>query len=195
MSSLSIENNSDGSESSSDSGTMNHSWILSKPKHIRDQFRAWNFYDTIQTNLLGEEEVSTDEKKLLLTEHLRTLLGHNRPQAVSSVTVFWDFSLILVPSPGIGPLISVPIVDFVQSQNRTVYTMISWFPDAKWEPVLGGLADHPDFLRYMSLVENTAGPCFKLSVFGELGLNNRGHLAARENRKVFCKPVHSGSLT
>ena len=91
MSSLSIENNSDGSESGSDSGTTNQSRILSKPKHIRDQFRAWNFYDTIQTNLLGEEEVSTDEKKLLLTEHLRTRLGHNRPQAVSSVTVICDF--------------------------------------------------------------------------------------------------------
>ena len=52
----------------------------------------------------------------------------------------------------------------------------------------GGLADNPDFLRYMSLVENTAGPWFKLSVFGELGLNNAGRRAARENRKVFFKP-------
>ena len=41
-------------------------------------------------------------------------------------------------------------------------------PDAKWVPVPGGLADNPDFLWYMSLVENTAGPWFKLSVFGEL---------------------------
>ena len=65
---------------------------------------------------------------------------------------------------------------------------IIWFPDAKWAPVPGGLADHPDFLRYMSLVENTAGPWFKLSVFGELGLNNAGRRAARENRKVFLKP-------
>ena len=45
-------------------------------------------------------------------------------------------------------------------------------------------------IMHMSLVENTAGPWFKLSVFGELGLNNRGRLAARENRKVFRKPVH-----
>ena len=58
-------------------------------------------------------------------------------------------------------------------------------PDAKWVPVPGGLADNPDFLWYMSLVENTAGPWFKLSVFGELGLNSAGRRAARENRKVF----------
>ena len=190
MSSLSIENNSEGSEAGSDCGTTNHSRISSKPKRIRDQFKAWNFNYTIQTDLLGEEGVSTDEKKLLLTEHLRTRLGHNRPQAVYSVTVFCDFSLVLVPSPGIGPLISVPIVGFVQSQNRTVHTMIPWFPDAKWAPVPSGLADHPDFLRYMSLVNNTTGPWFKLSVFGELGVNNGGRLAARENRKVFRKPVH-----
>ena len=30
--------------------------------------------------------VSTDEKKCMLAEHLRTRLGHNRPKAVSSVT-------------------------------------------------------------------------------------------------------------
>ena len=32
---------------------------------------------------------------------------------------------------------------------------IPWFPDAKWTPVPGGLEDHPDFLRYMSLAENS----------------------------------------
>ena len=125
MSSLSIEHNSDGSESGSDSGTTNHSQISSKPKRIRDQFRAWNFHYTIQTYLLGEEEVSTDEKKLLLT--------------------YWHLTSKLVWV--IVPLISVPIIGFVQSQNKTVYTMIPWFPDAKWAPVLGGFADHPDFRR------------------------------------------------
>ena len=51
----------------------------------------------------------------------------------------------------------------------------------------------------MSLVENTAGRWFKLSVFGELGLNNVGRLEARENRKVLCKvrrkPVQRRSST
>ena len=68
--------------------------------------------------------------------------------------------------------------------------MIPWFQDTKWEPVPCCLADHPDFLLYMSLVDNsvTMGPWFKLSVFGELGLNNWGRLKSRENPKVwFCK--------
>ena len=47
--------------------------------------------------------------------------------------------------------------------------MIPWFPDAKWLPVPGGLEDYPDFLRYMSLAENTAVPWFKIFVFGEAG--------------------------
>ena len=193
MSYPSIESNSEGSDDSLesgclDSGMVNHSQISSKLKRVRDQFRAWIFHYTIQTDLLGEEGVSTDEKKCMLAEHLRTRLGHNRPKAVSSVTVFCDFSLVLVPPTDISPLVSVPIVGFVQSESRTVHTIIPWFPDAKWAPVPGGLADHPDFLRYMSLVENTAGPWFKLSVFGELGLNNAGRRAARENRKVFLKP-------
>ena len=75
-------------------------------------------------------------------------------------------------------MISVPVAGYVQSQNRTVHSaihmMIPWFQDTKWEPVPCCLADHPDFLLYMSLVDNsvTMGPWFKLSVFGELGLNN-----------------------
>ena len=44
---------------------MNHSQISSKPKRVRDQFRAWNFQNTIHTILLGEEGVCTDEKNLL----------------------------------------------------------------------------------------------------------------------------------
>ena len=49
---------------------------------------------------------------------------------------------------------------------------IQWFPDAKWVPVPCSMADHPDFLQYISLAENTAGPWFNLSVFGKLGLNS-----------------------
>ena len=50
--------------------------------------------------------------------------------------------------------------------------MTKWFLDATSAPVPGGWAARPDFVLYMSLVENTVGPWFKLSVFGELGLNN-----------------------
>ena len=183
---------SEASSQSSDSGLdcSGFSQISRKPKQIKNQCKAWNFQYTLSTDLLGEEGVTTHEKTSLLTEHLRTRLGHRKPHAVHSVTVFCDFKSVLLPSTDVSPLISIPIIGYVQSQSSTAYAMTEWFPDATWAPVPGGLADHPDFLRYMSLVENTAGPWFKLSVFGELGLNNAGRRAARENRKVFRKPVH-----
>ena len=36
--------------------------------------------------ILGEEDVFTNEKKVLLTEHLQTCLGHNRPLAALTLT-------------------------------------------------------------------------------------------------------------
>ena len=146
---LSIENNSDGSESGSDSETTNHSRISNKSKCIRDQFRAWNFIILFRPICLKRKR-----KRFLLmnrnfclpstSELVWVIIGLRlSPPSLYSAT----FSLVTVPPPGIGPLISVPIVCFVQSQKRTVYTMIPWFPDAKWAPVLCGLTDHPDFLQ------------------------------------------------
>ena len=88
----------------------------------------------------------------------------------------------------------VPIAGFVQSKHRTVHAimMTQWLPDATAAtraPVPGGLAYHRGFLQYTSLAENTTGPCFKFSVFGKLGLNNGGLLAARKTRKVFRQPL------
>ena len=60
--------------------------------------------------------------------------------------------------------------------------------DATWVPGPGSLADHPDFLLYINLAENTAAPWFKFSMLGELSLYNGGLLAAGENRKVFANP-------
>ena len=96
-----------------------------------------------------------------------------------------------MPSPDVSPLIPVSIIGYIQSQSG----MTQWLPDATWEPVPGGLADHPDFLRYtsLSLAENTAGSWFKLPMFGKpgkLGLNNAGRQAARENSKVLYQPFH-----
>ena len=176
-----------GSEGASLDG-LDRSKSSGQPRRKENKYKSWNFQYRLQTDILGVHGVSTDEKKTLLVEHLQTRLGHLRPRAVLSVTVFCDFEMVFRLPPDGSSLISIPIVGFVQSESRTALTMTQWFPDAKWAPVPGGLADHPDFLRYMSLVENTAGPWFKLSVFGELGLNNAGRRAARENRKVFLKP-------
>ena len=70
-----------------------------KPKQTFNQFCSWKFCYTIQTDLLGEEGVSTDKKKLLLTEHLQTRLDYNLPPASSYY--FLLFSLVLVPPPGV----------------------------------------------------------------------------------------------
>ena len=89
------------------------------------------------------------------------------------------------------PLIQVLIIGYVQSQSRsTAHVMTQWIPEATWEPVPGSLADHPDFLRYMSLADNTAGSWLKLPLFGELRLNNAGRVAAKEKGMVFCQPFH-----
>ena len=75
--------------------------------------------------------------------------------------------------------------------------MTKRLPNVTWALIPTGLADYPDFLRYMVLVENTAltaGPWFKLSVFGELGLNNGGRLVAREKSKSTRQTLSSISL-
>ena len=196
MSAQSVLMDSEASSQSSDSGPEGPgiSQVSRKPKRRKSQCKAWNFQYTLRTDILGEEGVTTHEKTTLLREHLQTRLGHKKPHAVHSVTVFCDFKSVLSPSTDVSPLIPIPIIGYVQAQSSSAYAMTEWLPDARWAPVPGGLADNPDFLRYMSLVENTAGPWFKLSVLGELGLNNAGRRAARENRKVFHKPVFLARL-
>ena len=78
---------------------VNHSQISSKLKHILDQ----NFHYTIQTNLLGEEGVSIDEKKRILAEQWQSLstsepvwviIGPRlSPQSLYSVSCLWSWSL------------------------------------------------------------------------------------------------------
>ena len=93
--------------------------VPTKPKRTFNHFRYWNFCYTIQirADLLGKPGVSIDAKKILLSEHLRSLLSHNRPPAVVTFTVFCDFTLVLVSQHGASPLISVPIVGFVHSES------------------------------------------------------------------------------
>ena len=79
------------------------------------------------------------------SQHLQTLVGHLRPQAVLSVTVFCDFEMVFRLPPDGSSLISIPVVGFVQSESRTARTMTQWLPDAKWAPVPGCyLCRHPE---------------------------------------------------
>ena len=60
---------------------------LRKPKQRKNQCRAQIFQYTLQTDLLGEEGVTTHEKTNLLSQHLQTRRGHRKPHAVHSVPV------------------------------------------------------------------------------------------------------------
>ena len=166
---------SEASSQSSDSGLdcSGFSQISRKPKQIKNQCKAWNFQYTLSTDLLGEEGVTTHEKTNLFTELLQTRLGHKKPHAVHSVAVLCDFKSVSLPSTDVSPLIPIHIIGYVQSQNSTVYAMTQWLPEGTWAPVPGGLADHADVLPYISLAENTAAPCFKLSVFGDPSAHSR----------------------
>ena len=134
--SLSIGNSSEGSEASLDSGTRDHSQISSKPKRVRDQFRAWKLEFSIY------HQVSPIIRFLLPDSSMQAQHGKHDD--------------LIAPRRYIGA-----------SPRR--------------------LGRSP---RFSAAAENTAASWFKLSVFGELRLNNGGLLAAGENRKLFRKPLN-----
>ena len=82
---------------------------------------------------------------------LQTRLHHRKPLSVHSVPVFCEFKSILLPSTDVSPLIPILIKGYVQSQSSKAHAMTQRPPDATSAPVRGGLADHPDFLRYIRL--------------------------------------------
>ena len=82
-----------------------------------------------------------------------------------------------------------------QCKHRIVLPMTWKCMDAAWAPVPCCLADHPDFLLYINLAENTAAPWLKFFVFGELKLNNWGLLVAWENRREKIASMMQGLLT
>ena len=65
----------------------------------------------------------THEKMNLLTGQLQTRLGHRKPHAVHSVTVFCNFKSVLVPPPHVSPRIPIPIIGYVQLQSSIAHTM------------------------------------------------------------------------
>jgi len=150
----------------------------------QNRARAWTFKNTIETDLLSAEGVPTDEKTKLLAEHIRTRLGHNQPHAVLSVTAFSDLKNVFTRSRHESATVSIPIVCFVQSHPCTVHMILQWMPDTAWAPVPGGVASDPEFLRHCDLAASPNEPWFKLTIFGELGLNNQARASARRERKV-----------
>ena len=146
-----------------------------RPKPVR----CWKFRDFVQA------EVSDDSSKLRLIEFIRTRLTHNRPACVRSVTVFADLNQYLSAVSDENPTVSIAIVGYIQTNSSRKTTMKSWLSSAAWDPVSGGLYSNLDFLSNMDRANNPSVPGWcMLPIFGELGLNNDGRLAARSDRKV-----------
>ena len=80
--------------------------------------------------------------------------------------------------------VSIAIIGYVQTKPSRPYTMTKWIPSATWDPVPGGLCSNGKFLADMDRLNDLTLSWYKLPIFGELGLNNRGSTAARDKRKV-----------
>ena len=188
MSSQSLENESSSQSSDSEAEHLGPAQVTSKAKRAKqNRARAWTFKNTIETDLLSAdtaEGVPTDEKTKLLAEHVRNRLGHNQPHAVHSVTAFSNLKNVFTRLQHQSATVSIPVVCFVQSNPCTVHMMQQWVPDAAWAPVPGGVASDPEFLRHCDLAASPNEPWFKLTIFGELGLNNQARASARRERKV-----------
>ena len=114
---------------------------------------------------------------------LKTGIGLDIPQAVAYIR-FWGFSaifnLVLVPPPDVSLLILVPIVRFVQSEKWTMQMMNLCFSDARWAPVQGGLADHPDYFSTRAVWRTMLGHGSRIQSFASWE-DNRERLISRGN--------------
>ena len=171
---------SESQSSDSEAESQNSSQVSQdRPKRVDKLCRCWKFRDFIQA------EVSDDSSKLRLIEFIRTRLTHNRPACVRSVTVFADLNQYLSAVSDETPTVSIAIVGCIQTKPSRKTTMKSWLSSAAWDPVSGGLYSNLDFLSNMDRANNPSVPGWcMLPIFGELGLNNDGRLAARSDRKV-----------
>ena len=172
---------SDCDQDASDSnlGSQNSSRLQGKPKHVN--YTCWTFRDTIQADF---PEGSFHARRQKLIEHFRTRTSSGMPPCVRSVTIFADLDQLVLDAPHETRSISITIIGYVQTKQSRTSTMTSWIRDAKWEPIFGGLCSNYEFLQCMDYANNPTKSWFKLPIFGELGTNNQGRNAARNDRKV-----------
>ena len=143
---------------------------------------GWTFHDTIRADVADD---SSDARKALLVEHIRNRIAHDRPHCVQSVTIIADLTEFFSARPREIPAVSIEIVGYVQTKPSRKFAMTNWLRSATWNPVSGGLCSNSEFLADMERANNPSMPGWcKLPIFGELGLNNQGRPAARNERKV-----------
>ena len=170
----------ESSESETESQISPHD--QGKTKRVDKTFTGWKFHDTLRADIA---DGSSDARKALLMEFLQTRTTHDRPHSVKSVTIFADLTEFFSARPRETPAVSIAIVGYVQSNKSRKYAMTNWLRSATWNPVSGGLCSNSEFLADMARANNPSMPGWcKLPIFGELGLNNQGRTAARNERKV-----------
>ena len=91
-------------------------------------FRCWSFQLMVRADL--GHGTTADEKRKLLTEHLRSCTGHTMPRCVTCVAVFCDESLFSVPPDGAG-LVSIQVQGYIQASSAKPHsTMRKWIDSA-----------------------------------------------------------------
>jgi hypothetical protein len=129
---------------------------------------------------------TADEKRKLLTEHLRSRTGHTMPRCVTCVAVFCDESLFSVPPDGAG-LVSIQVQGYIQASSaKPPSTMRKWIDSAAWKPVPGGLSSDAEFQTDMRKFNDPNDSMTRLMVFGAVGANNAGRTADKAARQVGC---------
>ena len=138
---------------------------------------SWRFLDTIQADILAGE---FEDRKLRLIEHFRTRTTPDRPICVLSITIIADLKPLILALPNENPTVSIAIIGYVQTKSSRPIAMTKLIPSATWEPVSSGLCSNGEFLANMDRPNDLTLSWYKLPIFGELGLNNRGSIAARQ---------------
>jgi hypothetical protein len=75
------------------------------------------------------------------------------------------------------------LATFRRNKAKT-FTMTNWIKSANWDPITGGLFTNCEFLNYLDYAESPSKSWYQMPIFGEVGFNNQGRIAEKNDRKV-----------
>jgi hypothetical protein len=76
-----------------------------------------------------------------------------------------------------------------------MFTTTNWIKSANWEPITGGLFSNCEFLNYLDYAESPSKSWYNMPIFSEVGLNNQGRIAEKNDRKVCIVFFHLNCST
>ena len=172
-----MPDSADGSSNSEDvplSGELGHT----ETSNFDDRAYSWSFQAEIWLDLSdagSDPSARIDLAKQTITASLR---HEHRHRILHLVAMYSDEEI----QRNSAPIILVIMACYIQFRAQARSSdLCSWLPDqivsSSWERVPGGLCGNAMFNNYLQRPDQ---PWVKLSVVGELVLNNRG----REERKV-----------